>query len=781
MPTAVERFSKLPPGAQKIVFDRAGLDVEKFKTLQPGAQEIVLQRLQQNQQPTPTEAPDIQPPEQPEPEEQSFIRNVGQDMSKRWETLKEIHGAKLPGPAKAALAMGQGVAGAMDIGTRGLGSLYKTLVPERVKENVEMALGPSGYPLLGLLSKGAQKWGKYHEKYPEQALLLEGIGNLINVFPASKGAKIAGTAAKGTAKEAVNLPVDIYRMATGSVSPQSVGPKMDALIEDKFMKAVKPSLSSTGKKSTSQEAYRANARTAMEKIWEHKKAVGEDLPESLQDLTKATDEAMGPIFEKYNQIAIDAGESGLKVDVNSIASRLMALAKKKHIMDRHPNLSREVTLKDGTIALRGIIPSLAARYKARGKNPYDIMDAQDAIKQFNVSMDAYHKNPTYEMATTAYTDGIVADEMRKATTKAIDSFAGKGDEWQKLRKEWGALKDVQEDIGKAAAMDLRKDSKGLIDFTDIYSVYAGVGGLLSKSPETIAAAMSASWWKNRMRLGRDPNLKIKKMFKEIDKLKTQGTGPKSRLGKLMYGAGKPTEAVPTGPRLAITGSRQPIIMKERVSQLALPADTRPQRAMPGRTSQGALPGDSRPQRVLTSGRESQGALPSAGGLPLLPMPPRSVAQRYTAGKYPGEFVDPKNFPEERLQGYVSQIEDVMRGREGRNLRKMGEKTDYKPPKYDISKTRQRKFVARFNSMTGEGKQKVLRELAEAEKQIAKQKHGQVPSYKDLPIPKPETGNPVLDLYALSGDVNGATLWDILSPELRQSLISVKQRAKAGVK
>src|SRR3990167_2637377 len=97
----------------------------------------------------------------------------------------------------------------------------------------------------------------------------------------------------------------------------------------------------------------------------------------------------------------------------------------------------------------------------------DATTAQEVVKNYNESLQAFYKNPTYETASRAAVDAMIANKIRETLDKTIYNLTG--GQYQVLKNKYGALKAVEKDIIKASLRDARKNIKGLIDYTDILS------------------------------------------------------------------------------------------------------------------------------------------------------------------------------------------------------------------------------------------------------------------------------------------------------------------------
>lgn len=300
---------------------------------------------------------------------------------------------------------------------------------------------------------------------------------------------------------------DLYS-AIRNKSPEQV----DAFITKKFEKGVRPSVA--GKTTLGQlDQYKAKTIDAVKTIADNKanleltNDVGEltgKLPENLNQFAQAIDQTKTQIFKQYDEMQKAAGGEGATVDLAPISDELLKVTESPVLQDAHPDVVKYAQDR-------------ADAYSSRGS--YTPEQAQEAIKIYNESLKAFYKNPTYETASKAGIDAMIANNLRAGLDASVENISGPG--YQELKNKYGALKTIEKDVIHRSVVDARKNVKGLLDFTDVFTageLVKGLGSMLTGSfdPASVAAAgvskLLASFYKHL----NDPNVAIQKLFKGLD-------------------------------------------------------------------------------------------------------------------------------------------------------------------------------------------------------------------------------------------------------------------------
>lgn len=222
-------------------------------------------------------------------------------------------------------------------------------------------------------------------------------------------------------------------------------------------------------------------------------------PKNISQLNDAVEQSKKSIYTKYNEIAQKAGGEGATVDVTPIANELDSIISNKALSVTNPNAIQYAQ-------------NLKERLSAVGK--LDAVTAQEVVQNYNKSLEAFYRNPSYDNASQAAIDSVIANNLRKSLDESISKATGA--EYQALKNQYGALKSIERDVIKASLKEARKNTKGLIDFTDIMSGGQVANGILSLNPAMVASGATQKAIAALYKHINDPNRAISKMFEAAD-------------------------------------------------------------------------------------------------------------------------------------------------------------------------------------------------------------------------------------------------------------------------
>ncbi len=285
---------------------------------------------------------------------------------------------------------------------------------------------------------------------------------------------------------------------------------IDKAIVAKFEKGIKPTI--TTKTPSGVRAYRDDVTQAVKTIDTNKPNLsftddtGEIItgknPQTLQQLTDAVEQTKKSVFSQYDSLAKQAGEAGVEVKLAPIANELDTVINSKSLQITSPE-----TIK--------YAKDLKDRLTSTGT--LDATTAQDVIQNYNKSLEAFYRNPSYETASRANVDAMIANNLRKSLDEGISGLTG--EQYGALKKQYGSLKTIEKDVVKATLRDARKNVKGLIDFTDVFSGGQVVNGILNLNPGQIASGLAQKGIAEYIKFLNNPNRAIEQMFQAVEKSK----------------------------------------------------------------------------------------------------------------------------------------------------------------------------------------------------------------------------------------------------------------------
>lgn len=440
------------------------------------------------------------------PVDQGFFSRVGDDISKRWQNINNIDA---PTTGLASLWATGEVAGlGADVIGQGLKSAYKTAMPQVAQDVIAEGAKNVGEFYAKPIGAVAEGYNELKSKYPNLVRSGEAVANIGQFVPMAKGTQLVG-------KEALNVASDVA-YSVGKEAEQQIANTVKTGIN----KAIRPTV--VGKGNAPQIAQYYNRTTdAVKNIVANRanleltdasgNIVKNALPRTLSQFSEAIDQTKKTIFKQYDDLAKQAGEEGAFVSLKPVSRELAKLADDQVMKDLYPNVASYINQRAVSLAERGA---------------YSAEQAQDAIRLMNKSLEAFYKNPSFETASRASVDAMVVNHLRKGLDDVIEKTTGAG--YQELKNSYGSLKAIEKEVAHRAVVDARKNVKGLIDFTDIFTGGELVAGLATMNPAMIARAGVQrgimSWYKRIT----SPNYHVNKMFNDVDNiLKREAAGHKS--------------------------------------------------------------------------------------------------------------------------------------------------------------------------------------------------------------------------------------------------------------
>lgn len=335
--------------------------------------------------------------------------------------------------------------------------------------------------------------------------IAKSAGDISNSILTAEGAR-AGTQA------VVDNAPELYKAMTAR-SEDAINER----IIQNFNKGIKPSMA--GKKTEAQmDKYRSDIVQGVKTIRDNKlnlnftgdaeagfEGTGQ-LPKTVQELSDAVEQTKKVIFDQYDSIARKASSKGLAVKTSDIASELDPIIGSKALSLANPKVIEYAK-------------SLQKRLSNLGK--LDVQTAQDVIQHYNKVLEAFYKNPTYENASNAAVDALVANKMRSLLDDSVSNLSG--GEYSAIKRQYGSLKSIEKDVVKAALKQANKNTKGLLDYADIFSGGQVVNGILGLNPATFASGLAQKGITEYFKYLNDPNRAIKKMFDAAEEGQVAGT------------------------------------------------------------------------------------------------------------------------------------------------------------------------------------------------------------------------------------------------------------------
>jgi len=480
-------------------------------------------------------------PEQPQVTPKAsggFFSNVLGDLKKRLsniytEGMTPIKENVLTEAPQKILRMAGEVGGfGYDILNEGAKGIYNTLTSDLTKQTLaETGDYWKDAPIIREQIETAKGIGSAYRRAkeisPESMKNIEAGINLTGL-PILKG---IGTVGMAAGKEGIGVAEDLWKMSR-ELTPGGAEKELDKVITKGIEKGIRPTV--VGKKNIGQiKQYAERAKTAVKEIIGCKddlaltdiegNVVKGKLPQSLKQFSEAIDQTKKGIFRQYDDLTKVAGEQGATVNLKPAIKELEDIAGKSTLQDLNPEVVKYAETRATALTERG---------------SYTTEEAQDAITQLNKSLEAYYKNPSYENATKAGVDAVLANNIRKSLDAVIENATGGG--YQELKNSYGALKTIEKEVAHRAIVDARKNIKGLVDFTDIYTSGELVAGILTLNPGMVVKGTMWKGVQQYIKAINNPNRIIKNMFSDAENIIKRRTAP-------VTGVGIPPEPPPITP------------------------------------------------------------------------------------------------------------------------------------------------------------------------------------------------------------------------------------------
>lgn len=329
--------------------------------------------------------------------------------------------------------------------------------------------------------------------------------------------------------------------------------KTKKAVTESINQAIKPSIK--GKKTAEAvKNYENQALTAVEKIVKSKDEITfldesgaptKRLPESIEDFQSALSQTKKKTFNEYDALTKETDaftqvrpvkyplKPGEKV-IFDAEGRATGIGTKEPFKISGQEVVKELDTILDSAPLRATSPETLRyaqkRIETYSKEAFSAAEAQEAIQILNKSMDAFHKDPSVATYGKSLVDSLIVNNMRKKLDTLINKTTGK--EYAALKKEYAALKTIEADVAKAANIERNKLTGGILpDFTDIMAGHQIVSGLASFSPSAIAGGATIKALSAVRKMLKNPNRKIKKMFKTVDENLTKSQQLKAKSGE----------------------------------------------------------------------------------------------------------------------------------------------------------------------------------------------------------------------------------------------------------
>lgn len=226
------------------------------------------------------------------------------------------------------------------------------------------------------------------------------------------------------------------------------------------------------------------------------------LPKNLSEFSDAISQTKKKLYSEYDALAKNAGENGALVSTEWIINELKQLENNRALRLANPGID-------------GIISNMK-----KGLEEMDnltVEEAQTFSQHLNQNLKAFYKNWNANDIGRSTVEALVNNNLKKAIDESIENALWQGEQYSHLKKQYGQLRSIEEEVAKRALVDQRKNAKNLFDLTDIYSANQVIDSLANLNPIGLVKWGATSLIKNWYKRLNDPDVQIKKLFENIDK------------------------------------------------------------------------------------------------------------------------------------------------------------------------------------------------------------------------------------------------------------------------
>ena len=226
------------------------------------------------------------------------------------------------------------------------------------------------------------------------------------------------------------------------------------------------------------------------------------LPESLDEFSTAIAQTKKKIFTEYDELVKQTGNTGVTVELDDIADELIDVASRKEIGLVSPTSEKYAM-------------DMAQRLEDTGG--LSLGEAQDVIETMNQKLKAFYRNPSPDDASKAVFDSFFANKLRQKVNTAVENTTHKN--FTGLKKQYGALSEVEEHVARAAFTDAKKSGMQLIDMSNIFTVSDMISGVATMSPGRFIKGATGFALRKIYKSMTSQNKMVKKMFEQAMQIK----------------------------------------------------------------------------------------------------------------------------------------------------------------------------------------------------------------------------------------------------------------------
>mgnify|MGYP006958171360 CR=1 FL=1 len=239
-----------------------------------------------------------------------------------------------------------------------------------------------------------------------------------------------------------------------------------------------------------------------------------ELPTNMRETAEAISNYKKAIYDQYNEIAKRAWDAWAKVNLNKVYQQLDDLSD-----DVAQNLSNTATKKIVEDYKNALL-----QYTDDAWN-IAIEDAQKLTQAYNKQLTAFFKNPNMndvsKNAIIANMNRWVKDAINDSIDDVLEASIKNGStasqEYQWLKRLYGSLTNIEDEVSKRALVEARKNIKWLDQtILDAFAWGEITDAILTLNPAQAAKAWVMKWITSWYKYVNSPNTNIKKLFELVN-------------------------------------------------------------------------------------------------------------------------------------------------------------------------------------------------------------------------------------------------------------------------
>ncbi len=348
----------------------------------------------------------------------------------------------------------------------------------------------------------------------------QSAGNIAGTILGAEGAATSGDAAINAVKNTANTLKGV-NYVSNAVAPKASAPAPvdTAKITDLYNRAIKPS--TRGQANVGQAAKATNQVVSGLKAIHDNKAnltfttpdgetIAGGAPKTVEQLSSAINQTKTNLFKQYDALAKQAGEKGVTVDTAKVGDELNPIINSKSLQLANPSAVQYAK-------------ELQSRFNSAGE--LSATDAQDVIQHYNDALKAFYRNPSYDAASKAGIDAMIANKMRESLDKGISGATGS--QYQQLKSQYGALSSMEKDVTHRGIVWGRQNKASLAgQIGNIASGAELARGLMQLNPTDLAISGVIKGIQKYHQYLNNPDVGVSRIFSELGRSSPPSTGGK---------------------------------------------------------------------------------------------------------------------------------------------------------------------------------------------------------------------------------------------------------------